>query len=207
MDFGLKHFLTLSDGRIVDSPEYFNKTLDKLSWEQRKLSRKQKGSKNREKQRRKIARLHQHIADQRKDFLHKLTAKLVAESQCDCFCLEDLNLKGMMKRWGRKVSDLSYYEFTRQLAYKAAWHGKRVIKIGRFDPSTQVCSQCGHRRKMPLDVRIYSCPECGSRMDRDVNAAVNIRNFALRNANPNFKSTEASSGINDCRDGSSGLGC
>lgn len=110
-DFGLKHFLTLSDGRTFDSPEYFKKVLDKLAWEQRKLSKKQKGSKNKEKQRKKVAKIHQKISDQRADYLHKLSTSLVKESQFDCFCFEDLNLNGMKKMWGRKVSDLSYCAF------------------------------------------------------------------------------------------------
>lgn len=110
-DFGLKHFLTLSDGRTVDSPEYFKHALEKLAKEQRKFSKKQKGSKNKEKQRIKVARVHQKISDQRQDFLHKLSTELVKESQFDCFCFENLNLKGMQKLWGRKVGDLSYYTF------------------------------------------------------------------------------------------------
>ena len=110
-DFGLKNFLTLSDGRTFDSPEYFKKMLDKLALEQRKFSKKQKGSKNKEKQRIKVARVHQKILDQRADYLHKLSISLVKESQFDCFCFEDLNLNGMKKMWGRKVSDLSYCAF------------------------------------------------------------------------------------------------
>lgn len=157
----------------------------------------------------KVARLHQRISDQRQDFLHKLSSRLVGESQFDAFCIEDLNLDGMKRRWGRKVSDLSYYEFTRQLSYKAAKAGKRVMKIGRFEPSSQICSGCGHRQKMPLGQRTYSCPECGMSMDRDVNAAVNIRSFALRSVISNFKSvkpdgTDGTSGINACGVGGSG---
>ena len=110
-DFGLKHFLTLSDGTVFDSPEYFKKMLDKLAKEQRKLSKKQKGSKNKEKQRKKVAKIHQKISDQRADYLHKLSTSLVKESQFDCFCFEDLNLNGMKRMWGRKVSDLSYCAF------------------------------------------------------------------------------------------------
>lgn len=110
-DFGLKHFLTLSDGRTIDSPEYFKNALDKLAKEQRKLSKKQKGSKNREKQRVKVTKVYQKVSDQRNDFLHKLSSRLVKESQFDCFCFEDLNLSGMKTLWGRKVSDLSYYSF------------------------------------------------------------------------------------------------
>ena len=112
IDFGLKHFLTFSDGRTIDSPEYFKHALDKLRKEQRKLSRKQKGSKNKEKQRIKVAKVHQHLANQRQDFLHKLSTGLVKDSQFDVFCMEDLNLNAMKKIWGRKVSDLSYYTFT-----------------------------------------------------------------------------------------------
>ena len=201
IDFGLKHFLTFSDGTTVDSPEYFKKMLDKLVWEQRKLSKKQKGSKNKEKQRKKVAKVHQKIHNQREDFLHKLTTTLVKESQFDMFCLEDLNLEGMKKMWGRKVSDLSYYTFQSMLTYKCQKYGKLVMKIGRFEPSSQICSKCGHRHKMQMDIRTYVCPECGQVIDRDLNAAINIRNFALRNV---LKNTDGTSGINACGDGSSG---
>jgi putative transposase len=111
IDFGLTHFLNFSNGDKIDSPEFFKKALDKLKQEQRKLSKKQKGSKNKEKQRLKVAKVHQYISNQRNDFLHKLTTGLVKDSQFDVFCLEDLNLRGMCKLWGRKVSDLSYYTF------------------------------------------------------------------------------------------------
>ena len=205
IDFGLKHFLNFSDGTKIDSPEYFKKTLTKLKWEQRKLSKKQKGSKNKEKQRIKVARVHQKISDQRNDFLHKLTTKLVKDSQFDVFCLEDLNLKGMKKLWGRKVSDLSYYTFQSMLNYKCIKYGKKVIKIGRFEPSSQICSNCGHRQKLELDERTYVCPECGMTLDRDTNAAINIRNFALRNIIKNLECTDGMSGINAFGDGSSGL--
>ena len=203
-DFGLKHFLTLSDGRVIDSPEFFKKALDKLRKEQRKLSKKQKGSKNKEKQRIKVARIHQHISDQRQDFLHKLSTELVKENQFDCFCFEDLNLKGMQKLWGRKVSDLSYYTFQQMMLYKAAKNSKKTIKIGRFEPSSQICSKCGHQQRIPLDARIYECSECGMKIDRDINAAINIRNFALRTIISNFKNTVGRTGINAFGDGSSG---
>ena len=203
-DFGLKHFLTLSDGRVIDSPEFFKKALAKLKKEQRKLSKKQKGSKNKEKQRIKVARVHQHISDQRQDFLHKLSTGLVKESQFDCFCFEDLNMRGMQRLWGRKVSDLSYYTFQQMMLYKAAKNGKKTIKIGRFESSSQICSKCGHQQKMPLDVRVYKCPVCDITIDRDLNAAINIRNFALRTIISNFKNTDGRSGINAFGDGSSG---
>lgn len=195
IDFGLKHFLTFSDGTKVDSPEYFKQALDKLAKEQRKISKKQKGSKNRGKQRIKVAKVHQHIKNQRQDFLHKLSSKLVKDSQFDVFCMEDLDLKSMMKRWGRKVSDLSYYDFQRMMEYKSLKYGKKVIKIGRFEPSSQICSCCGHRQKMPLNERTYVCPECGLSLDRDINAAINIRDFAIFKDSQN---TDGTSGINAC---------
>jgi len=121
---------------MIDSPEYFKKKLEKLAQEQRKLSKKQKGSKNKEKQRIKVAKVHQQISNQRNDFLHKLSSSLVKESQFDCFCFEDLNLKGIKTLWGRKVSDLSYYTFQQMMLYKASKVGKVCAKIGRFDPSS-----------------------------------------------------------------------
>ena len=127
IDFGVKHFLNYSNGAKVDSPEYFKKLLTKLKKEQRKLSKKQKGSKNKEKQRLKVAKIHNKIHNQREDFLHKLTTSLVKESQFDVFCMEDLNLKSMSKLWGRKVSDLSYYTFQSMLTYKCLKNGKKVI--------------------------------------------------------------------------------
>ena len=175
--------------------------LDKLAQEQRKLSKKQKGSKNKEKQRQKVAKIHQKITDQRKDFLHKLSSKLVKESQFDCFCIEDLSLQRMKTLWGRKVSDLGWNMFTSMLNYKAIREGKIFKKIGRFEASSQICHCCGHRQKMLLDVRVYECPECGMKIDRDLNAAINIRNFALRDL---MKNTDGTSGINACGVGSSG---
>ena len=133
-----------------------------------------------------------------------MTTGLVKESQFDVFCLEDLNLNGMKKIWGRKVSDLSYYTFQSILNYKCIKYGKKVIKIGRFEPSSQICSNCGHRQKLRLDERTYVCPDCGIETDRDTNAALNIRNFALRDVIKNF-STVGRTGINAFGDGSSGL--
>ena len=194
-DFGLKHFLTLSDGRQIDNPEYFKHALSKLAFEQKKLSKKTKGSKNKERQRVKVAKIHQKISSQRKDFLNKLSNSLVKESQFDCFCFEDLSLDGMKRMWGRKVSDLSYYSFQQMMAYKSAKVGKITVKIGRFEPSSQICSNCGHRQKMSLGIRVYKCPNCNIIIDRDLNAAINIRNFALKDI---LKNTDGTSGINAC---------
>ena len=204
IDFGLKHFLTFSTGERIDSPEYFKVLLEKLRKEQRKLSRKKDGSRNKEKQRLKVAKIHLKIANQRKDFLHQLSTRLVKESQFDVFCMEDLNLRGMDKRWGRKIHDLSYHEFQRMLEYKCQKHGKKTLRIGRFEPSSQICSRCGHRQRMPLEERTYSGPRCGAEPDRDVNAAINIRNFALRDVIKNSESTDGTSGTNACGDGGSG---
>ena len=201
IDFGLKKFMTFSNGDSIDNPQYFKNMLDKLAQEQRKLSKKTKGSKNKEKQRRKVAKIHQKIADQRKDFLHKVSTKLVKDSQFDCFCIEDLSLQGMKRLWGRKVSDLGWNTFTSMLSYKAMREGKVLKKIGRFEASSQICHCCGHRQNMPLDVRVYECPECGMKIDRDLNAAINIRNFALKDI---LKNTDGTSGINACGVGSSG---
>lgn len=117
------------------------------------------------------------------------------------FCLEDLNLNAMKKVWGRKVSDLSYCTFQPMLNYKCIKYGKKMLKIGRFEPSSQICSNCGHRQKLRLDERTYVCQECGLTIDRDTNAALNIRNFALRDI---LKNTDGRSGINAFGDGSSG---
>lgn len=202
IDFGLKHFLTLSDGSTIDSPEFFKQSLEKLNLRQRQFSKTKSGSHNHEKMRIKVAKIHNKIKNQRSDFLHKLSTSLVNDNQIDCICIEDLNMKGMSKLWGRKVGDLSYYAFISMLDYKLKRKGKYLLKIGRFDPSSQICSKCGHRQKLSLDERIYKCPECGASIDRDVNAAINIRNFAMRKL---ISNTVGSTGINACGDGSSGL--
>ena len=207
IDFGLKHFLTFSNGEVVDSPEFYKRSLAKLRKVSRNLSHKKKGSKNRNKARLRVAKLHQHIANQREDFLHKLTTRLVEENQFDVFCLEDLNLKGMSKLWGRKVHDLSQNTFVSMLSYKCMKHGKKLVKIGRFDPSSQICSSCGHRQRMPLEERTYLCPECGMSLDRDVNAAINIRDFAVRRfLEESLQNTDGTSGINACGEETSSPG-
>lgn len=113
---------------------------------------------------------------------HKLSSKLVSENQT--ICIEDLSLQGMSKLWGRKINDLSYYTFTQMLLYKSVWHGKNLIKIGRFDPSSQICSGCGYQNHdLKITDRTWKCPKCGSELDRDVNAAINIRDFGLNEFN------------------------
>lgn len=179
LDFGLKTFITDSDGNSYHSPEFLKKSLDKLRILSRKHSKK-KGTKNKEKDRNKLARLHDKISNQRGDFLHKLSHQLICKNQADTICIEDLNIKGMSKLWGRKINDLSWSEFTRQLQYKADWYGKNLIKIGRFDPSSQICSGCGSRNhKLELNDRTWTCKTCNTNHDRDINAAKNIRDFGM----------------------------
>ena len=178
IDFGLKTFLTTSKGEKIYSPEYLKQSLVKLQKLSKKHSKKQKGSKNKEKERIRLARLHEKISNQRLDFLHKLSSRLISENQA--ICVEDLNIQGMSKLWGRKINDLSYYSFTQMLNYKAEWNGKTIIKIGRFDPSSQICSHCGYRNhNLKLADRTWECPNCHSKLDRDINAAINIRDFGF----------------------------
>ena len=182
IDFGLKTFLTTSKGEKIYSPEYLKQSLDKLQKLSRKHSKKQKGSKNKEKERIKLARLHEKISNQRLDFLHKLSSRLISENQA--ICIENLNIQGMSKLWGRKINDLSYYTFTQLLLYKSVWNGKTLIKIGRFDPSSQICHKCGYRNhNLKVTDRTWVCPECNSKLDRDINAAINIRDFGLNEFN------------------------
>lgn len=182
IDFGLKTFLTTSKGEKIYSPEFLKKNLAKLQKLSKNHSKKQKGSKNKEKERIKLARLHEKISNQRLDFLHKLSSKLISENQT--ICIEDLNLTGMSKLWGRKINDLSYYSFTQMLLYKSVWNGKNLIKIGRFDPSSQICSNCGYRNhNLKIADRTWECSNCHSKLDRDVNAAINIRDFGLNEFN------------------------
>ena len=179
LDFGLKTFITTSEGSVYHSPEFLKKSQKKLAKLQKKHSRRIKGSNNRNKARIKVARLHEKISNQRQNYLHKLSHKLVCESQTDTICIEDLNLKCMQKLWGRKMNDLSWFEFTRQLQYKCDWYGKNLIKIGRFEPSSKMCSCCGTITKLELDQRKWTCTNCKSVHDRDINAAKNIRDFGM----------------------------
>ena len=174
LDFGLKHFLTTSDSEIIDSPETYRKSLNILRKLNRNLSRKKKGSSSRKKALRQLSRLHERISNQRSDFQWKLAHELCRYNAH--IGIEDLNLKGMQKMWGRKVSDLSYGEFVNKLTYVAQKYGTSVVKIGRFEASSQTCSVCGYRNKSTkqLGLRTWTCPECGAEHDRDVNAAVNI---------------------------------
>lgn len=175
IDLGLTHFAILSNGEKMAAPNVVRKNEAKLAKLQRRLSKKQKGSRNRAKARRKVARLHAHMADAQQDFLHKLSTRLIHENQV--IAIETLAVSNMQKNrfLAKSIADASWSEFVRQLEYKAQWYGRRLIGIDRWYPSSKRCSDCGHTAaKMPLDVREWVCPRCGSLHDRDVNAARNI---------------------------------
>jgi putative transposase len=175
IDLGLTHFAILSDGEKVPAPNAFRKHEKKLAKLQRKLARKKKGSKNRTKARLKVAKLHAKIADIRKDFTHKLSTRLIHENQV--IAVETLAVGNMKKnrKLAKSIGDAGWAEFVRQLEYKAKWYGREVVKIDRWHPSSKRCSDCGYTaEKMPLKVRQWTCPECGSDHDRDINAARNV---------------------------------
>ncbi|RIH83345.1 RNA-guided endonuclease InsQ/TnpB family protein [Calidithermus roseus] len=180
IDLGLSHFAVLSDGSPpIDPPRFYRKGLAKLRRAQRALSRKQKGSKNHEKARKQLARVHARIRNQRQDWLHKLTTALVR--QYDGLCIEDLNLKGMARtKLSRSVQDAALGEFRRQLEYKALWHRKHLAVIDRYFPSSKLCRECGSiNPTLSLSERVWTCG-CGAVHDRDLNAARNIRAEGIR---------------------------
>lgn len=192
IDLGLKEFAVLSTGERIANPRHFKKSLKTLRRRSRTLARRKKGGKNRDKARNQVAAIHEKISNQRKDFLHKLTSRLVRENQTNAFAIEDLAVANMTqsRRFARSISDAGWGEFRRQLEYKAERAGKTVLVIGRFEPSSKACT-CGIvNKELKLSDRVWSC-SCGLVHDRDLLAANNIKSFALH---PQNKSVPVDSG-------------
>lgn len=187
IDMGIKTFATLSDGTIFENPKHLRKHLRRLRIEQRKLNRRlKKGakeqSKSYQKQKLIVSKLHAHIKNQREDYLHKASTKIIRSF--DTICLEDLNIKGMMKneKLALVIGEIGWHKFKTMLEYKADWYGKNVLYIGRFAPSSKLCSHCGNIfKELSLKDRSWICQSCGTYHKRDFNAAQNIKNFGLRN--------------------------
>lgn len=184
IDVGIKDFAILSNGEKVENPKYLKNSLKRLKVLQKRVSRKQKGSKNREKAKQRLAKLHEKISNQRNDFQHKLSFKLVSENQA--LAVETLNVKGMIKNHhlAQAIWDSAWSSFVTKLEYKAEWYGKTLLRIGQFEPSSKVCNVCGfHNSELTLKDREWTCPDCKTRHDRDINAAINIKKFALIDQN------------------------
>lgn len=165
----------LSNGKKIANPRHFHRDEKRLARAQRRLAHKEKGSQNREKARKKVARIHVHIADARSDFLHKLTTRLINENQV--ICAESLQVKNMIQNphLAKAIGDVGWGEMMRQLEYKAKWYGRTFVRINTFFPSSKRCGQCGHVLGfLPLEIRSWTCPECHATHDRDINAASNI---------------------------------
>lgn len=182
IDLGIKDLLITSDGEKLDNIRTTKKYEDKLAKEQRKLSHKVKGGKNWNKQRIKVAKIHEKIHNTRIDNLHKISHKLISENQV--IVSEDLAVSNMVKNHNlaKAILDCGWYELTRQIGYKSDWNNRQYIKIGRFTKSSQPCNVCGYInvKVKDLSVREWTCPQCGTVHDRDVNAAINILNEGLR---------------------------
>lgn len=194
IDLGITNYLTDSEGKTVGNPRHLKQKLHSLKRASKKLSRKQKGGKNREKQKKRVAILHEKVANSRKDFLHKLTKKLVENQDYDSIAMEDLAVKDMMERAGngkkgmnRAIGDCGWGMFRELLTYKSKWYGKNLLFIGRFDPSSKLCS-CGYlNQSLTLKDRTWECPECKITHNRDILAAQNIKRFAFCKQNTSSK--------------------
>jgi len=181
LDYRSDGLFVTSEGTVCGMPHYYRKSERKLAKAQRGLRKKKKGSGNWKKQIRTIARIHRHIADQRKDFLHKISAGTA--NRYDIVCVEELNMRAMANKGfgnGKATLDNGYGMFLNYLEYKLRDRGKYLIKVGRWYPSSQLCSRCKEQQAMPISVRKYRCPRCGNIMDRDLNAAINIKNEGMR---------------------------
>jgi len=182
IDLGIKDFVITSDGKKFKNHDFFKSAMRKLRIEQRSLSRKKKGSNHYLKQKMVISLIHEHIKNQRQDYLHKISKYLI--DNYDTICIENLSVDNMLKnkKLSRAISDMGWGEFKSMLEYKCDWYGKNLSIIGRFDPSSKLCSNCGSiNKELTLKDRNWTCNSCGKEHDRDINAAINIRNFGLRN--------------------------
>lgn len=178
IDLGLSHFAILSDGTKIESPRFMRRAEKKLKREQQRLARKAKGSNNRGKARLKVARAHAQVADARREFHHQLSTRIIRENQT--VAVEDLAVKGLARtRLAKSVHDAGWSAFLAMLEYKATRYGRTFVRIGRFEPTSQVCSQCGVKDgPKPLHIRVWECGACGAVLDRDINAAVNVAKAA-----------------------------
>lgn len=184
IDLGIKDFATLSNGEKIQNSKFIKKYENNLAKQQKRLARKVKGSNRRAKQKLKLAKAYRKITNARSDFLHKFSTDLV--KKYDTICIEDLNISGMVKNQNlaKAINDCGWGKFQDMLNYKAEWYGKNILTIGRFDPSSKVCSCCGYvKNDLQLKDRKWTCPDCSSTHDRDVNAAKNILNFAFQKQN------------------------
>ena len=185
IDLGLNDILIMSDGTKVKNPHHFRNAQTRLAIQQKIFARKKKESKNYQQQKLSVARIHEKVRQQRLDLHHKLTHQLICENQATSYAVEDLGIKNMVRnrKLAKSIADVAWFQFLTLLRYKAKWHGKNVLEIGRYMPSSKACSCCGYTHpKLPLSIRSWQCPECESVWDRDVNASLNIRKFALADA-------------------------
>ena len=184
IDVGIKDFAVLSTGEKIENPKYLKNSLQKLKVLQKRVSKKVKGSKNRAKAKQRLAVLYEKITNQRNDFQNKLSFRLISENQA--VALETLNVKGMVKNHhlAQYISDSAWSSFVTKLEYKAEWLGKTILRIGQFEPSSKLCSVCGfHNKELQLKDREWECPDCKTKHDRDINAAINIKKFSLVDQN------------------------
>lgn len=182
VDLGIKDYAITSEGFKVSNPKYLKQSEQRLKVLQSRFSKSKKGTKRKEKLRSQLAKQYEKVTNQRNDFLHKFTYRLTHENQVNTICIENLDIKGMLKNHclAKSISDASWSKFVNFLTYKCEWYGKNLITIGRFEPSSKICSNCGnYYKELKLSERFWKCSKCNEKHDRDVNAAKNILNFGL----------------------------
>ena len=193
IDLGIKDFAILSDGKKIENPKYLKNKIKALKRSQRNLSRKKKGSANRDKAKLKLAKIHEKVSNARRDYQHKVSTSLVRDSKTDTFVMEDLSIKSMLKsnkkKLNQSINDASWFQFIEMMRYKCDGYGKNLIQIGRFEPSSKMCNNCGHlKQDLTLSDRVWTCSNCGTTHDRDLNAAKNIKRIGL--GQPKFMPVE-----------------